>query len=280
MKPRIVHLLGAEQQAAVSLAMAWPDLQMHLFSDQSVVDGWDLPHVSIHYRLPDQPCPSGLPFPDLEIPLCPRWLADAGKSYALSCVLPRIATLIPACSLLPVSVKPPVTGRAVVKGDLRHRPDAPLAGEGAELGMITDPNGCGLVFQEQIPDCVSPIVVTGRRSGPGSIALGVLRVREERFFRITVLQAAETIREPCLVEQSLAILDALDHTGFFTLHWLVRDSGQQLLSSFRPTPLAAFQALRKAGIDLVTPASGITIARAGICLIAEPTYTTYQKNLP
>jgi hypothetical protein len=38
-----VRILGAEQQAASSLALAYPERSFEFLTDAAVADGWDLP---------------------------------------------------------------------------------------------------------------------------------------------------------------------------------------------------------------------------------------------
>ncbi|MBF0612857.1 MAG: hypothetical protein HQL55_17185 [Magnetococcales bacterium] len=280
MNSLLIHLLGAEQQSAVSVARAYPEHRFVFFSDQRVVDGWDLPYVSIRLRQPGQERPADLAPPDLELPLCPRWLPHGGAEFALSRLLPDMVDRIPQLQVPSVYSKPPEGRLCLVKGNRFHRPDALLSGTAKQIQRTTDPNGCGLLFQDRIPETTHTILVMGRRIHAGQAVLGILQVLEERFFRVVILQSAETMVDPTVVDQSLAILDALDYRGFFALNWIAVGDGRRMLTSFRPVPRAAFGLLRHAGADLLIPAPGITIASAGFRMIADPTYTTYRGLTP
>jgi len=64
-----VRILGAEQQAASSLALAYPERRFEFLTDVAVADGWDLPNVTLCFAAPQD----ALRGAD-GIALCPRWL--------------------------------------------------------------------------------------------------------------------------------------------------------------------------------------------------------------
>jgi hypothetical protein len=161
----------------------------------------------------------------------------------------------------------------VVKGDRWHRPDAPLVGTAEEIDDVTDAHGCSIVYQPY-RKATGTIVVVGRR-GAGT-QLGCLRVHDERFFWDDILQAAETIDAPDIVAASLEVLDALDHRDFFTINWLLTSDGPRL-TSFRPVPKAVFQMYRRAGVDLLEDPTSMRVVRAGLRMIAMPTYISYSR---
>ena len=65
MKGKSIILLGAEKQAAVSAALAWPEVQFKGFTGQPVIDGWDLHNLQFYAANPmsfnwsDQDCRFG-----------------------------------------------------------------------------------------------------------------------------------------------------------------------------------------------------------------------------
>jgi hypothetical protein len=167
-----------------------------------------------------------------------------------------------------------VEGTWRLKGDLFHRPDAPLIGTAAELDDVVDVHGCGLAYQREIA-ARGNFLVMGLRRGSGRVTLGVLELLAERFFRIDVIQAAEIVNRPDLVELSLAALDILDHAGYFSLAWLDTDDGLRL-TSFRPVLRAGLLSLRAAGADLLAEPEGVCVARGGHRFVAYPHYSSYR----
>jgi hypothetical protein len=260
--------LGAEAQAATSLASAYPDHGVTFVSDRDILDGSDLANVHMVLAKPADRAKFAAGH---VVPLCPRW-ADA--EAALSEIFARLERELPGRAL-PVFTEPGSHGRWMVKGDRWHRPDNPLSGTAQELADIVDAHGCGLVYQPSV-EVEATIMAIGRRLGPGAVLLGIVRVLDERFFRDVVLQAGETIDAPNVVAASLDVLDVLDHRGFFTLNWLRTGEGLRL-SSFRPVPRAIFQIFRRGGIDLLQPASSVKTTAAGLRFIADPHYVSFER---
>jgi hypothetical protein len=263
--------LGAEMQAASSLALAYPERHVLCISDEAVLDGWDLRNARFRLAQPDAWRDVVAPG-DRIVPLSPRWLPDA--DWSLTHVLPRAAAAIGKEMVLPVVEHASDKGEWQVKGDRWSKPDAPLAGRKDDLAEISDAHGCGLVYQPRVRTRGTVMALGHRRAT--AVALGLLHIHEERFFRTVVLQAAETIFDTRLAELSLAVLAALRHSGYFTLNWLLTDAGPRL-SSIRPAPRAAFGVFRRGGIDLVEPPEGISTLRAGLRLVAQPHYSSYRR---
>ena len=69
---RHILVLGAERQAASSIACAYPDRTVTFVSDHTILDGDDLPNVRMVFASPDDP--PVLPSERELAPLCPRWL--------------------------------------------------------------------------------------------------------------------------------------------------------------------------------------------------------------
>ncbi len=267
---RIVAL-GAEMQAASSLAVAHPEHNFLLVSDQDVLDGWDIPNVKFRRATPDS-WQRLVDAGDTLVPLCARWLPK--EDWSQSAILPRAAAALGEERVVPVQNKPGSDGHWMVKGDRWHRPDSPMSGPAADLVEVTDPHGYGLVYQPRL-SIDATVMVIGRRTRDG-VVLGLFRVYDERFFRITILQAAESIVDESLSEPSLALLDALGHVGYFTLNWLLTRDGPRL-SSFRPVPRAAFGAFARGGLDPLSPPRGVSQLRAGLRFVAQPHYASYTR---
>lgn len=264
--PQVV--LGAEQQAALSLALAYPERQFQFVTDQSAVDGWDIPNVSLRFGQPEE-CLDGLA-------LCPRWLPQAQReSMALSTSFERLAASELGPYVLPVEPRPCGAGAWRMKGDLFHRPDAPLSGVASDFEHLTDSHGCGLVYQREVR-IRGTFLVLGRAIDARNAMLGVLELLAERFFRIDVLQAAQTVDRPDLVELSLAALAVLGHAGCFTCTWLDTDEGPRL-ASVRPVVRAGLSALRAGGVDLFSEPGGLCVAASGRRFVAFPHYASYRK---
>jgi hypothetical protein len=262
--------LGAEKQAATSLAIAYPDFEIVFVSDCDILDGSDLDNVRMVRAAPGE-MPKVAQSADHVVPLCPRWISE---NDGLSRTFERLDGLLPGCSL-PLQARCPADGEWIVKGDRWHRPDAPIHGNLRHLVDVVDVHGCGLVYQRYCnPERI--IMAIGRRDGPGAVLIGVIEVLEERFFRDVILQAGETIDAPDIAELSLHVLDALDHRGFFTLNWLRTLDGPKL-SSLRPVPRAVFQTFRRGGVDLLAAASTVKVAAPGLRFIADPTYVSFAR---
>jgi len=262
--------LGAEKQAATSLAAAYPDCTVIFVSDRDILDGSDLINVRMVHARPADAAKLAASA-DHVVPLCARWLPG---NYALSTVFDRLERALPGLCL-PIRMHPPSSGQWIVKGDRWSRPDAPLSGDARQLADVTDPHGCGLVFQVY-SETTATIMSVGRREHVGGVHIGILKIFQERFFRDAILQAGETIDAPELLHASIDILDALDHRGYFTLNWVQTDEGLRL-SSFRPIPRAVFQSFLRGGVDILGSVSAVKIVAAGMRLIASPTYVSFER---
>jgi hypothetical protein len=283
-----IGLLGAEKQAAVSAALAWPERQFLFVSDQRVIDGWDLPNVKALRARPDQ-LPALLMNHTVHwIPLCARWQPGRLPGYentlgnfSLHAVMDALAHRFGEV-VLPVRFVKPQQGECIVKGNFWHRPDAPLSGDVASLVEVDDTQGAGVLYQSFWPR-QRHFLATGRRWQRGTAELAVFTVHAEACARDDVLAAGETVRHERLVDLTLAMLDALDQRGFFTFNWLERD-GQVRLTSVRPVPRAVFRTFRLAGWDSFAPMNGDTpcspagvrVAPPGLKFTVDIHYSSYQ----
>ena len=266
---RIVAV-GAEVQAASSLALAYGDREILFISDQPVLDGWDFTHV--HFaRASPHTWRALVGDGDAVVPMSARWMV--ADDWSLTRTLSIAAAAIGVEHVERVHDRPDATGMWQAKGNRWHRPDTPVDGPGGELAELTDPHGCGVVFQQQLR--TAGTVMTIGRFGRDGAALGVFRVFEERFFRDVILQAAETISDAQLVERSAAIASALHLDGFCTMNWVLTDAGARL-TSLRPVPRAVFVTFRRGGIDPLAASSGTTVLPAGLRLNAQPHYASYR----
>jgi hypothetical protein len=265
-----IVILGAEGQAATSIATAYPERQFVFATDCPVVDGWDLPNVRIVHSkaawAAEERDASRV------VPLSAQWLPRPAAA-ALSCLFPAIARSVPEAviALLPRPVR---DAPSIAKGDLWHRPDHPVSGSPVELTDLVDPHGCGLVYQPLL-SARATVMAIGRRNSAGNVAMGLFHVLAERFFRIDVIQAAETVAMPELVELSTAVLATVNLKGWFTLNWVLTKSGPRL-SSLRPVPRAVFGCFRRSGVDLLGAFDKDVILPPGLRMIGTPTYTEFQ----
>lgn len=264
-----VLVLGAEAQAASSLAVAYPEHSFVYVSDRDILDGGDLTNVRI---APAARAAALQTSCDIVVALSARWL-PATEAVALTQTFARLQHALPGVAL-PLRQRPAPEGKWIAKGDRWHRPDNPLSGTADELADVTDPHGCGLVFQDFI-DGAATFMAIGRREDRDRVQVGIVRVRDERFFRDDVLQAAESVTAPEIETATLRVLDALDHRGWFTLNWLKAGDGLRL-SSFRPAPRAIFGMFRRGGVDLLAPCTKVNVVPAGIRIIASPTYVSFS----
>jgi hypothetical protein len=276
-RPATIALLGAEKQAASSAALAYPEIEFSFVSDHPVIDGWDLPNVQFRAGSPER-FENGAE----ALPLCPRWMKPGRHSAGNRLADFRLRAVFAALAenfgdwVLPVARTPGARGHWIVKGDSWHRPDFTVSGSGPDVAQVDDPHGCGVVFQPLLPPGRTLLAV-GRSYGNSNLATGLFEVHGEAQCREAMLLAAETIREPDLLERVAAICRSLDHRGFFSMNWIVSE-GRLLLTSMRPVPRAVFGALRNAGIDLLAQSSsGLAVARAGVKMIASQHYSEYRR---
>ena len=279
----IVALLGAERQSATSFALAWPGRRFLFLTDQEIIDGWDLPNVTIIRTEPDRPPALGRgDRPQLRVPLSAKWLTSGPtwprnrlRSFAQTEVIGFLSEQF-AGHLLGVAGSPPPNGSWIVKGDRDHRPDALCTGEGQPPNPPENPGGLGVVYQPW-REGASSLLVCGLRSAAGGVGLAALEVLSETFGREAFLLACQSIRDDDLIELSAAMLEALDHQGYFSLNWL-RVGSRLLLSSLRPFPRAVMGLLRRGGIDgLNFDFRGTRVAPAGLKLLAWHHYSNYKE---
>lgn len=260
-----VLLLGAEKQAATSFALAYPELAIRGLTDQVVVDGWDIPNLTLQRARPETRANA---LDAITIPLCARWIQPVPLSHALPALSRRFGQHV-----LPVSRTPPPDKPWVAKGDAWHKPDALVWGSGVE--ELRDPYGCGIVFQERV-EPQETILAMGRRNATGGIGFGLVRVLRENFAREDYLGAGETLRDLALEELTLEMVRELELDGFFTLNWLRTKAGVRL-SSVRPIARSLFQTFRADGLDLMSlPSSGTLVARGQRRFVIEIHYSSYH----
>jgi hypothetical protein len=276
-----IGLLGADKQAAVSAALAWPERQFLFVTDVPVADGWDLPNVQFQAGAPGNLCELFSRPHTQWVPLCARWIGR-GMSVPTNALgtfqqMRVLRFLKGNFGDVVLSIyDQPAAGKCIVKGDFWHRPDATLVSDDLASQDITDPHACGLAYQPYWP-WQRLLLATGWRTA-GSLSLAVFHIHSEVCARDDVIGAGQTIAHPQVTDQTVAMLDALDHRGFFTFNWL--EAGEQIrLSSFRPVPRALFRSVRRAGFDpfaTVAPA-GVRLAPAGLKFVVDITYTSYQS---
>jgi hypothetical protein len=267
-----VVIAGAEKQAAVSAALAYPERRFLFLTDQPVVDGWDLPNVVIARASPERRHPDEAAG-ELRVPCCPRWLT-APERRSLAEVSARLARS--SVRFLPVGHEMhDRQSEYIVKGDLRHRPDAVVYGDAQELSGVDDPNACGVVYQRRLRN-LGTFQVTGRREPDGRASIAVVRVLGETHCREEFLMAGETVDEAELAEQSLEALRVLGVSGFFYANWIQSDAGF-FMTSLRPIAKAVFATARNAGIDLLSDLHrGVHLTTAGYRFVADYHYASFR----
>ena len=187
-----IVVLGAELQPSVSMALSRPDLQFVFISERDVIDGWDLGNVEIRKDNIER---FQFDAAVRHIVLSPAWLrcvGDNANRFALSSIIAKLAKTF-SNWVLPVSNYPLQEGW-VLKGDLFHRPDAILEGEGGSRTESSDPYGCCNVYQRQLR-ITATILSMGYRMDSDRCAVGVVRVHSEAFAREDFLIAGESIEE-------------------------------------------------------------------------------------
>ena len=176
--------------------------------------------------------------------------------------------------VLPVS-NFPLQESWVLKGDLFHRPDAILDGEGGLCTESLDPYGCGNVYQRRL-QITATILSMGYRTDTDNCAVGVVRVHSEAFAREDFLIAGESIEEYHVENGTRLILDALNYNGYFSMNWVIVAGGHLWMTSFRPVPRALFQLFRAGGIDLLEEPPGRTTLKPGRRFIVDYHYASYR----
>ena len=268
-----IVVLGAELQPSVSMALSRPDLQFVFISERDVIDGWDLGNVEIRKDNTER---FQFDAAVRHIVLSPVWLrcvGDNANRFALSSVIAKLAKTF-SNWVLPVSNYPLQEGW-VLKGDLFHRPDAILDGEGGSRAESSDPYGCCNVYQRQLR-ITATILSMGYRTDSDRCAVGVVRVHSEAFAREDFLIAGESIEEQQVESRTRLVLDALDYTGYFSVNWVIDADKHIWMTSFRPVPRALFQLFRAGGIDLLAEPPGRTTLKAGLRFIVDYHYESYR----
>jgi len=271
MQGKSIILLGAEKQAAVSAALAWPEVQFKGFTDQPVIDGWDLYNLQFYAANPmsfhwsDQN--------DEIWPLCPRWLVANVqlKHPALHEVFDRLKPSFSAHMLNYSSER--LHGNWIVKGDHWHLPDGPFTGSNRNGNSCVNKQK---FFQEYLGPCPTQMII-GLRKNSSTMGLGIFDVYRESLGADDLLMAGETVFNPETLNTSIAMLNTIGHIGFFTFTW-VQKNKHYLLSSFRPVPRAVFQTLKLAGVDCLTlKENEVALAKAGVKFVVDIHYSSYQR---
>lgn len=275
-----IRLLGAERAAAVSFAQAWPEHRFLFVTDEPVVDGWDLPNVSLEWgspadeQLPGEDC-------DITVEVCGRWASHrarrCGETTDLLSLLSRVSGVLDG-RIVPTTTAPPAHGNWQAKGRLWHRPDAVVVSGAGMEAEVPEPYGCGLVYQPVIAGA-SSIVATGRRLTSGALRCAVFRIHGESLARYDVLQVGESIEDSEISKYSAAALDALAHVGYFTLNWLRTDTAVWL-SSLRLVPREVQGTMRQGGVDCLAPGGEAMSLRPGHRFIVESHYSSYRRLSP
>ena len=273
--PEPIFLLGAEKQAASSIALAYPERSFVFLTDQPVVDGWDLPNVEVRQASPRAFHPDQREC----IVLCPRWVhpklsepRNTRGAFRIAVALQNLRDRF-GDIVAPLSPNPFEGVSNIAKGDAFHRPDGTLVFPTKPAEAIDDPHQAGILFQPVLPRAKTVFAV-GRRTGSG-LKLGLILVHSETCARDEWITAGETISDERIADLTGQMLSFMDHYGFFTFNWIVAPDGSRTLTSFRPIPRAVFGTLKKAGIDLLA-ASRDAIAKAGVKFVVDITYTPYR----
>jgi hypothetical protein len=271
-----VAVLGAELQAAVSMALSRPDLRFLFLSERDVVDGWDLPNVTIRRSAAAAGVAAALSGIPVVVPLSPDWAAVAGQDLRRWSLAKWLGALSDRRFdyVLPVSAaRPP--GPWLVKGDLFHWPDAPVEGDGDSPGPAADGHRCGRLFQQRL-QASAHFLTVGRWAGDERCALGTIRVHQEAAAREAFLLAGETVALPGIESRVRDIMAAAGHAGWFSINWVEDGRGDLWLTSLRPVARALFQLFRKGGIDLLAAPTAWNCLPAGLRFVVDHSYTEYR----
>lgn len=251
---RKIVLLGAEKQAAISIAMAYPKEEFIFVSSESIICGWNLKNIAAviaNLNLYEEK--KG----DLKICLSSDWTHCLGDShhcitenFKLYDILAFLNAQFPN-HVLPVFENPTMlSGKDwIIKGDSTHKPDMVIVGNEKTADLTLESNTQRLVYQELIEHDTN-IIVTGRRNEAKGIALGALKIHQEGFGREAFLLSGETFQNKLLLTLIEDMLVSLDYVGFFTFNVIKQDS-KFLITSFRPILRAACKTLLSSGVDLI-----------------------------
>lgn len=274
-----ICLLGAEKQAASSLAIAYPGINFYFLSDQKIIDGWNIKNASVHFatqeNITEEYCNKFLRV----LVLHPKWLlkflkepSNIIQSFNLMNVMFEFAKILPE-QVLPISDKL-LPGMNIVKGNLFHRPDETSMVHQSAKSFVQDPHNAGIVYQPFL-EKTNTINIIGYRKNKNTIGLGIFQIFKESICRDEYLLAAESIMNEKLIDWTLMLLNAIDHCGFFNFNWL-QQKNTFYLSSFRPVPKAIFNTFINSGIDLLNSNESIKILPAGKKFISSIHYTSYR----
>ena len=272
-------LLGAEKQAAVSFAAAYPRRTFMFVTDQAVVDGWDLANVHIRHiclgklnTLSETAAYLSLSTRYTSVSWSERLQVTSESNFQ---VLSRVYRLFPEISLcITKDFSRFAATLFVVKGDLWHKPDGLQTVKAGHDAVPADIFNCGLFYQEFVPGAQRLIPTGSARNG--KLQHAVVRIYRESIAREEHILAAETIADERISELTTLISKELGYEGLFTFGW-VRSGERLFLTSVRPTPAPLAALLKQAGVDLLDPEKSVADAAApGFKMIGNIHYTSYQ----
>ena len=250
-----ITIFGAEKQSATSIALAYPQFDFLFYTDQDVIDGWDLKNTEIVKTSISNY--SNLEFirENIEnmVVACPRW--SSALTTSTSNVLGRfdLLSIFKALTkkfesdILDITPTMPKDDW-IIKGNIFHKPDAIIT-SGDIGGEIKDPHNCEIVYQI-LKKATTSFIVTGFRKTHENISIGAIKIHKDIHGRQEFLKAGESVVNDVILGKSMAMLDDLGHRGFFTFNWIFADN-RYWLTSFRPIPVSLFGLFITANCELL-----------------------------
>lgn len=275
MNAEVTILLGAEKQAATSIALAYPQKTFIGITDVRVVDGWDVPNLQFQFAKPGE----------IELAtgaqihyLCQRY-AFSNSSHLDESVLSlsQVSAILKSKGFhefLYVERTPNELSR--VKGDLWRKPNQ--VATATQPDDIVEEHSGGYVFQRLLKNCAKTYIVTGNQSPTGCV-LGVVEILREGFSREQAILAAQVVRNDAVKKLVKTAVGLLELRGTFTATVVETHDGALCVTSVRRTIRGVANLLLKSGMDVLHP----ELSRDpvdwsyGHIAVMEHHYSTYQE---
>lgn len=256
-------LIGAEEQAALSFAEAYPELIFLLVTNEKIIDGWDLPNVKIEQFKKEYLYETNTIVIDSKYFGTNHLYSyrDLVNKFTDSTLfLDAVASFEPYKSY-------------VVKGNRCHKMDALQIIEGQELlsssSLFEDQD---VVLQNWF-DHDECFKVFGFIKDPDNYFISCWKIDQESVARKQYILSAESV--DLILSESFTNELILNMEGFFNLTVLVSNK-EMKISSIRKEPLPFIKTIRKEGIDLLN-ISGKVILKPGCKMMGEITYNEYEE---
>lgn len=272
-----ILLFGGEGQAAISMALAYPNIDFYcLRRKNEIIAGEDLDNFYILDSIPEEQAVfDKTVLIDLDSSL--MYQGYTGQSN-LCINLREIMDGLVRSGFNQALILRDDWGEddlVIQKGISVHKRDATVYGRFAEVKA--EKGKIDLSFQEYIPNVERTLLVTGYTTSD-TIKIGVFDVLSEVQAFNSVLLGCESVENPKLIKETMSIIDLLNYNGFFTAVWIQSSTSSPALTSFRPIPSPLFQSFLSGGIDLLNHDGqiGMFVLKAGVKTTFDISYNPYS----